>query len=312
MVKIYTKIANLPLANCYSHKPEMEKLLSNLNRHKHIQTKGETPMKKFSSIALCTLALCILLLTVTLGTAVASYAGYSITEVYGGGAITLDGKWTSSSEWPLDGAWIDNRFNASNSRLAYKMDNSGGSYLMSWLVEWHDTTTDAGDIWLLTIDGSADGGATPQADDVKIQITGHQSLSVFAGTGTTWGPNSSALASAVKWKDSLTTSSYDAVNHWIVEIQADKGALGAWGANPPPEGFYVAMFDASTNQWASWPPAQSPNVPNNWGLIGEYGGSVPEGLTVGVLVLLSSAAVLLGSFFVRKRRLVNSAAMAIR
>src|SRR5512135_1269442 len=195
----------------------MEKLLSNLNRHKHIQTKGETLMRKFSSIAFCTLALCILLLTVTIGTALASYAGYSITEVYGGGGITLDGKW-GSGEWPLDGAWIDNRFNVSNSRLAYKMDSTA-TYMMSWLVEWHDTTTDAGDIWLLTIDGAADGGATPQADDVKIQITGHQSLSVFAGTGTTWGANSSTLAAVPKWKDSLTTSSYDAVNHWIVEIQ---------------------------------------------------------------------------------------------
>jgi hypothetical protein len=268
-------------------------------------------MRKFSSIALCTLTLCILLLAVNIGTVLASQAGYNVTEVYGGGAITLDGKW-GSGEWPTDGAWIDNRFNVSNARFAYKMDSSTGAYLMSWLLEWHDTTNDAGDIWIICIDGSADGGTAPQADDVKIQITGHQSLSVFAGTGTAWGANSSTLAAVVKWKDSLTTSTYDAVNHWVVEVQADKGSLGAWGANPPPEGIYEAMYDASTNQWTSWPPAQSPNVPNNWGLIATYDTTVPEGLTVGVLVLLSSAAVLLGSFFVRKRRLVNNSTMAIR
>jgi hypothetical protein len=291
----------------------MEKLLSNLNRHKPIQTKGEnSTMRKSSSITLCTLTLCILLLAVNIGTVLASQAGYSITEVYGGGAITLDGKWTSSSEWPLDGAWIDNRFNVSNARYAYKMDTNAGPYQMSWLIEWHDTTNDAGDIWILCIDGAADGGTAPQTDDVKIQITGHQSLSVFAGTGTTWGANSSSLAAVPKWKDSLTTSSYDAVNHWIVEIYADKGSLGAWGANPPPEGFYIAMYDATANQWTSWPPGQSPNSPNNWGLIATYDTTVPEGLTVGVLVLLSSAAVLLGSFFVRKRRIGNSAVIAIR
>jgi hypothetical protein len=290
----------------------MESFLSNLNRQRYTSNKGEKdlPMKKVLSVAFYTLMLCLLLLTVNLGTVLASQAGYSVTEVYGGGAITLDGKW-GSGEWPLDGAWIDNKFNVSNARFAYKMDSTT-TYYMSWLVEWHDTTNDAGDIVIICIDGNADGGTAPQADDVKIQITGHQSLSVFAGTGTTWGANSSTLVAAVKWKDSLTTSSYDAVNHWVVEVQADKGTLGAWGANPPPEGFYIAMYDASNpTQWAAWPPTPI-NVPNGWGLIATYDTTVPEGLTVGVLVLLSSAAVLLGSFFVRKRRLANNPATAIR
>jgi hypothetical protein len=287
----------------------MEKYLSDLLRHKHIETKGENfTMRKDTSIAFCTLMLCILLLMVNIGTALASMAGYSVTEVYGGGAITLDGIWTSA-EWPTDGAWIDTRFNVSNARLGYKMDSNTGAYLMSWAVDWHDTTNDAGDVWIVCIDGSADGGAAPQTDDVKIQITGHTTLAVFAGNGTGWSP---MTTSAVTWKDKLGTSPYDSSTHWTLEVQADKGALGAWGANPPPEGFYVAMYDASTSQWASWPPAQSANVPNNWGLIATYDTTVPESLSLGVLVLLSSAAILLGSFFVRKRRLANSPATTIR
>ena len=266
-------------------------------------------MKKIVSVVLCTLMLSSLILV---GTALAAEAGYSITEVYGGGAVTVDGKW-GSGEWPTDGAWIDNRFNASNSRFAYKMDSSSGAYFMSWLVEWHDTTNDAGDRWIICIDGSADGGTAPQADDVKIEIVGHKDLTISAGTGTGWGPNSSTLAGAVKWKDSLATSSYDAVNHWVLEVAADKGSLGAWGANPPPEGIYEAMYDASNpNVWAAWPAGSPVNVPNRWGTIATYDTTVPESLSLGVLVLLSSAAIMLGSFFVRKRRLANSPLTTIR
>ncbi len=268
-------------------------------------------MGKLSSVAFCTLMVCILVVNV--GIALATEAGYgNVVEPYSGAAVTVDGKW-GSGEWTTDGAWIDNRFNVSNSRFGYKMDMSTGAYYMSWLVEWHDTTNDATDKWILCIDGAYDGAATPQADDVKIEITGHRDLTVSAGTGTGWGANSSTLAAAVKWKDSLATSSYDAVNHWVVEIQADKASLGAWGQSPPPEGFYVAMYDASSpTQIASWPPGTPVNVPSRWGAITDYTGTIPEGLTVGFLVLLSSAAVLLGSFFVRRRRIVNNSAMAIR
>jgi hypothetical protein len=262
-------------------------------------------MKKVVSIAFCAIVLCSLL-SLAVGTALASEPGYSITEVYGGAAVTLDGKW-GSGEWASDNSWIDNRFNVTNARFAYKMDSTA-TYMMSWLVEWHDTTTDANDRWIICIDGNADGGTAPQADDVKIEIVGHQSLTVSAGTGTGWGANSSTLASAVKWKDSLATSTYDAVTHWVLEVQADKGSLGAWGANPPPEGIYTAMYDASNpTQSAAWPSGTPVNVPNRWGVIATYDTTVPESLDLGVLVLLSSVAVMVGSFFVRKRsRLANS------
>jgi hypothetical protein len=131
-------------------------------------------MGKLVSVAFCTLMLCVLLLIVNIGPALASITGYDVTEVYGGSAITVDGIWTSG-EYPTDGSWIDNRFNVSNARFAYKMDSVSvsGSYLMTWAVDWHDTTNDAGDVWVICIDGSANGGATPQSDDVMIRITGH-------------------------------------------------------------------------------------------------------------------------------------------
>jgi hypothetical protein len=280
----------------------IEKFLSDFNNCKDGSTKGERiAVKRVVSIALCALVLCSLILMVNAGTAVASEAGYSISEAYTTSAVTVDGKW-GSGEW--SDAWIEFRVNISNARFAYKMDANTGAYLMSWLVEFHDTTNNAGDIWRICIDGSADGGSAPQADDVKIEIVGHSNLTVYAGTGTTWARLSTT---AVTWKDSLATSTYDAVNHYVLEVQADKGALGAWGASPPPEGFCVQMYDAGnpSQGWGAWPPTSS-DVPSRWGLIADYMGSIPEGLSSGVLVILSAVAVLVGSFLVRKRaRLVN-------
>ncbi len=251
-------------------------------------------MKKVVSVAFCTLLLCTLPLLVNVGTTMATESGYQITEAYTTTAVTVDGKY-GSGEWT--DAWIEFRLNATNARFAYKMDTNAGPYLMSWLLEFHDTTNDAGDRWQISIDGSADGGTAPNSNDVKFEIEGHTTLKTYVGTGTGWSASSIALT----WKDNLTTSIYDSVNHYVFELQFDKGST-AWGANPPPHGLRVAMYDASntTQGWVSWPPTPADN-PSRWGLIFDYQATVPESLSLGVLVLLSSVAVVVGSFFVRKR-----------
>ncbi len=258
-------------------------------------------MRKVVSVAFCTIVLCSLLLLVV-GTTMATEAGYSITEAYTTSAVTVDGKW-GSGEW--SDAWIDFKFPRPVARFGYKMDTNAGPYLMSWIVDFHDITNDTGDIWRICIDGAADGGNTPQADDVKIEIVGHTTRNVYAGNGTGWIP---MATTAVTWKDSLTTSTYDATNHWVLEVQADKGSLGAWGANPPPHGLYVGIYDASntTQGWVAWPPT-SADTPTRWGIIADYVATIPEGLSLGVLVVLSSVAIFVGSFLVRKRlRVANS------
>jgi hypothetical protein len=93
-----------------------------------------------------------------------------------------------------------------------------------------------------------------------------------------------------------------AANHWVLEIYADKGALGEWGANPPPEGLYVGMYDASnpTQGWVQWP-ATSADNPQRWGSIGTYGTEIPEGLSIAVVVALSSVAIVVGTIYLRKK-----------
>ena len=271
------------------------------------QTIGDWfELKRNSLIAFCVLMLCSLLLLVNLKIVVASEPGYTLTEAYTTTAVTLDGKWTSGAEWsdayilPIIGTTL-----GTNGIWAYKMDSNSGTYLMSFLIESPDNTNDAGDRWQICIDGAADGGSAPNSNDIKIEIEGHTTLKVYAGNGAGW---SSLTTSAITWKDSLATSSYNPANHYILEVQADKGSLGSWGANPPPSGVYVAMYDASnpSQGWKAWPPT-SPDNPNRWGLIADYTGTIPEGFGFGLAGLLSSVVVLAGYFGFRKRRIAKLA-----
>jgi hypothetical protein len=261
-------------------------------------------MKKIFSIAFCVLMLSSMLL---IGTVIATEPGYSVLlENYAGTAITLDGKYTNAAEWA--DAWNEHQFPASaNARFMYKMV-AGDAYMMTYLVEFADTTNDAGDIWRICIDGDADGGAAPNSNDNKIEITGHTTCKTYVGNGTGWAPMASS--SMILWNNSLTTSTYLAANHWVLEVQFDKAALGAWGANPPPEGLFVGMYDASNTAqgWVMWP-ATSADNPQRWGSIGTYGTEIPEALSFAVVVALSSVAIVVGTIYLRKKPKTTSIAL---
>ena len=258
-------------------------------------------MKKTYSIAFCVLMLCSLLL---IGTATATEAGYSLREYYMGSAVTTDGKWTTAAEW--SDAWLELKFPTSaNARFYYKavLNEDMTNVFLSFNLEFADTTNDAGDIWVICIDGNADGGTAPNTNDNKIEITGHNTLKYYVGTGTTWNQTTIA-ASAIKWNNTLTTSPLNnATNHWVLEVQGQKDLLGAWGANQPPEGLYIGMYDASnpSQGWVQWPPT-SPDNPGRWGLISEAtGDALPEGLSFAVVVALSSVAIVVGTIYLRKK-----------
>jgi len=246
------------------------------------------------------LVLCSLLLIVNVGVTMASTTGYSITEYYGGTAVTVDGKWTTADEW--HDAPIGYLKVGSNQVCAweYKMDSSTGAYLMSWLIEFADHTNDAGDQWVICIDGANEGPTAPNANDVMFDIVGHTTLNAYIGNGTGW----SKTTATTIWKDSLTTSPNDPSTHWVLEFQVDKGQWG-WGANPPPEGFMIGMYDASNaaQGWVSWPPTPPASFdnPSTYGLIETYASApAPEGLTIGVMLALSSVAVIVSIRYFRK------------
>jgi hypothetical protein len=253
-------------------------------------------LKRTSSIAFCILVLCSLLLIVSVGTVKASEPGYTFTEYYSGAAVTIDGKWTDADEW----------HDVTTQRIGtpqiavfeYKMDIT--DYSMTWLIEFADHTNDAGDRWQICLDGGNDGGSAPNANDVKVEVEGHTTLKTYVGSGTGW----TASTATGTFKDSITTSPHDPANHYILEIKFSKSQWD-WGANPPPHGVRVAMYDASNaaQGWVAWPPeAISKDNPARWGNIPDYTAApAPEGLTIGVMVLLSSVAVIVSTRYFRKK-----------
>ena len=252
-------------------------------------------MKKAIRIAFSMLMIgCILMGT---GAIVkASEPGYEITENNAGGEITLDGNW-ATGEW--EDSWIE-YMNASTAdeRFCYKAD-SGNGYAPNFLIESADTTDDAGDIWQICIGVVADETA-PQDGQNKIEIVGHETLTVYEGDGSDWVV---ADSDPVTWADNLTISDVPFhYEHWLVEMVIDKTTIadGAWNAAPP-IALRVAMYDESEDLWVAWPPQSDADSPGSWGLIATYG-SIPESLSLGVVALLSSVAVVAALYSVRKRQ----------
>ncbi len=222
--------------------------------------------------------------------------GYEIMEANQTNPVTLDGNW-EPDEW--DDSWIEWMDpEVSYTRFGFKADSSI-AYAPEFFLDFDDNTDDAADLWQICI-GIADWGVAPQEGQNKIEIEGHETLTVYEGDGTAWVEIDN---SAVTWADSLTTSPAPMdYEHWFCEIIIDKTAIGsaAWNG-PPPFALRVAMYDASDQSWVTWPPASDPDVPETWGGITSFGGSVPESLSLGVVALLSSVAVAIAIYFARKR-----------
>ena len=65
----------------------------------------------------------------------------------------------------------------------------------------------------------------------------------------------------------------------------------------------IAAYDASNPEAGelAWPEGSDADVPEGWGLENYTSETIPEGLSFGVLVLLSSAAVIVATVVLRKR-----------
>jgi hypothetical protein len=257
--------------------------------------KEKALVARVTQSIVCVLALCSMLIVANVGVAEASEAGYITIEYLAISPVVVDGNWTSKDEW-LDAPFCSISPMAD---WAYKLDYTSEVYLKSFLIEFDDNTTDAEDRWQICIDVSNDGGAAPNANDVKFEIEGHTTLKCFLGNGTIWIPTNST---GVKWKDSLVTGLPNETSpHYVLELQVDAVTFpGDYFA--PPHGVRVACYDASDKilGWQSWPPTPETN-PSRWGeIVGIW--EVPESLTIGAAALVSLAALVVGARCFRKPR----------
>jgi hypothetical protein len=283
----------------------MEKFLKRTNQIRiHIYKRRPVNMKRVCSIGFCVIVLCSLLLV---GVANAGQAAYSITEYGASNAVTVDGKWTSANEWTdAPHTWMSG--NTTNSgKFAYKIDF--GTYGCEWCVEMlTDTTDNAGDYVRICFDDGNGGGTAPQSGDYMIEITGHSTIKIYSGTGTGWSQLSSA--SEISWKSTMGTSMWSSTPHWITEVVDVKTDGLVQIPNAPPTGMMVAAFDASTNQYTSWAPGASYLNPNSWGLVGDYSmEGIPEGFNFGAVLMIASAAILIGFYYLRRPKTPNIAAI---
>ncbi len=269
-------------------------------------------MKRAILVTLSIIAVCSLCLA---GTANAAKAGYGF-HIDFGTDVTIDGKWTATDEW--SDCYIDFFYSGWTKMTTYFADKWDMTPNENWLIEaLTDTTSNAGDFFQLSYDlGSGTytdpiapaGGAAPTTTCFLINITGHTPavVQVFVGTGTGWAASSAVAGTDYTVSQSMAASAKSATPHWIIEIRFLKTGALALGYNNNPR---VAVYDASNAAQGvlMWPPYSDANVPNTYGLgATEYGMNYPEGLTIGVMVALSSVAVIVSSRYFRKRSRIES------
>ncbi len=250
-------------------------------------------MKKYAVSIIFTLIMAgILLLPAVTMLANAAAAGYIHTTYFLANAVTLDGKCTGT-EWDDTPITVFGN-NTAVFRSKWAMDPFIGQYLLVEVL--NDNTNDAGDLLQLCFDGDMSGGATPQTGDVRIDITGHTTLTAYNGNGAGW--SQTTAPGSFTWNSSIGTSPLMSSPHWIYEILIDKQTFGI-GAE---YWMRVAVSDANNAPAGvrSWPPT-SRDVPNDWGDIPYLFETIPEGVGLGSMVLLLSVAVVIGVFGLRKK-----------
>lgn len=253
-------------------------------------------MKRTLLVALCIITLSSLLI-VSAGTVKAEEEGYVRVD-YNPDTVPLviDGNWTTNDEWTLKGAETmigsDVVFRSVWDYVSQDPIIVDDTFLVEFLS---DNTSDAGDYWQMCIDGDQSGGTAPTSADYRIDIVGHTNLIVYQGTGSGW--TEVAPPGVVTWADSLSASPTNSTPHWILEFNFVKAEFGAG----PTWNFRLAVFDEnSTAGVLAWPPTPL-DEPDRWGVQNYTSGAVPEGFSLGVVVLLSSVAFAVGFYCLRKR-----------
>ena len=254
-------------------------------------------MKRALSVAFSILMLCSLLLLITVGTIKAANPDYTRLEYPTLVEPTVDGMWTSDDEW------TDGNVTMIGENVAFRStyDTTVAYVTTQFVIEiLNDNTNDTGDYWQICIDGTLDGGNTPMTDDFRIDVVGHTNLTVYQGNVLSWTeviPEAGELSFA----ESISASPTSSTPHWIAEFTIWK--TGGVILLDPVWGLRVAVYDESNSAAGvqAWPPLSDRDVPNQWGYNYYSEDPIPEGLSFGVMVLLSSVSVLIASHYFRKR-----------
>ena len=225
---------------------------------------------------------------------------------------TVDGTYSPNGEWDASGTQTfgtDGIF-----RDYWVMDPN----LLCLLIETGDTTDDAGDYWIICWDSTEDGGGTepdggtaPKTNDNKLVITGHGASATVQwsqGTGSGWATHAGPAEGTLVQAQTFSVTPKIGVPHAVLEMYIYKMEyLGSVPLMGYTWGTFIGYYDASTDTLQQWPAAPaSPDNPDSWGFI-PYEmepnpvPDIPEGLTVGVMLMISTIAVVVGMRHYRKQ-----------
>jgi hypothetical protein len=256
-------------------------------------------VKRVRFVAFCILALCSLLLVNTGTVNAATVSGYERTDWMTATLPTIDGQWNDIAEWN------DTDYTVVDDALAFgsTWDTVGSSNYTRWIIEFfNDTTDDDGDYWDICLDSINKGGidlAPGSGEYYRIRIEGHDTLTVYEGSLGGWSVIPGSVE-GINWANTLSASPNGTTPHWILEIEIlKKGAT--YTPLTDTYGVRVAVYDESNDTLLVWPPDAANNNPNQWATntsSAEYW--IPEPFSIIVVVLLSSAAVAVSFYCLRR------------
>ena len=273
-------------------------------------------MKRTVLAAFCILAFCSFGLAMKAGPVRAYQEGWEVNDYMAQRTPVIDGTWTTLDEWtdaeekPLVGEVSD-----LNVIFRLKYDTNYPEWVNQYyLIEFfNDTTNDAGDYWQICYDSAAVfgeppiGGTTPNTNCDRFDFQGHDPSSgthYFKGTGTTWAEFTNfTMPTDIEWANTISASPLDSNPHWIAEIKIEHIHF-----NIQPEFWIrIAAYDVNNADagYQAWPDSDAA-TPDDWGLMIAVDDVIPEGLSIGVVVLLTSVAALIASRHVRKRSRTES------
>jgi len=249
-------------------------------------------MKKIIVTTFGILMLCSLMVLISVGTTMAAEPGYERISYATIVLPTIDGAWTSEDEW------TDGDVTMIGEDVAFRSTWDMGDFVYTrWVVEFFsDTTDDPGDFFQFCIDADQSGDA---GFGIKFEISGHTELVWYIGGTGDGGWTEMEDALEIEWANSLSASPTNSTPHWILEFQIPKNTgqfeIGiVWN-------FHLEAYDASNPGFHAWPPTDSDDL-DRYGVENYSTEPIPEGLTFGVMVLLSSVSVLVGYHYFLKRK----------
>jgi len=220
--------------------------------------------------------------------------------------VVFDGKWTDKQEWKQS-SW-DKLSSPNGDTLHIRSAHQGDFIYILLDVVGEESMDHISDRAMVCIDGLNDKTSIAGADDYCFlaALDGKQGFVYQGGSSLTLNghfkkiQNSDGFIGVGGKSDQNDKYSY--IPHTSYEFKIPLNLFGRSDVY----GFYVLVYDATNNQYYSWPsgiyPADSLDIPspNTWGILVSPDKSIPE---FGLPILALVPAIFLVIYFTRMKKL---------